>query len=68
MAYRQDKGVDIYYTKGLDVDEDDYKSLFNKVTLVELDYLKAEFDAAEKGIDVYCSFRDRHNKNVEFKV
>lgn len=69
MAYNhQDKGVDIYYTKGLDLDENDYKSLFNKVTLVELDYIKIKFDATEKGIDVYCSFKNKYSKNIEFKV
>ena len=68
LAYREDKGSDVYYVKGLDLCVDDYKSLLNKVTLLELDYINVKFDVTEKGIDVYCSFKDKQNRNIEFEV
>jgi hypothetical protein len=39
----QEMQVDIYYTKGLMLSEDDYKSLMNKVTLNERDSIKTAF-------------------------
>lgn len=64
----QDKQVDIYYTSGLRITEDDYKSLMNKVTLNEIDSIKVSFEVNEKGLDVYLSLNDRQNRSVEFKI
>ncbi len=65
---RQDGESDIYYTKGLKIDGDRYKSLLNKVTLQEVDFMKVQFDVTEKGIDVHLSLRDREKRSVEFKI
>jgi hypothetical protein len=65
---RHDGESDIYYTKGLTIDEDKYKSLLNKVTLYKVDFIKVQFDVTEKGIDVYLSLRDKENRIIEFKI
>ncbi len=65
---RQDGESDIYYTKGLKLDGDKYKSLLNKVTIYEVDSMKVQFDVTEKGIDVHLSLRDRKNRIIEFKI
>ncbi|HDK7167920.1 TPA: hypothetical protein PTV44_001779 [Clostridium botulinum] len=59
---------DIYYTKGLKLNGDRYKSLLNKVTLHEVDSMKVQFDVTEKGLDAYLSLRDRKKRIVEFKI
>ncbi|MBU5486010.1 hypothetical protein KQI86_16940 [Clostridium sp. MSJ-11] len=65
---RHDGESDIYYTKGLKIHEDKYKSLLNKVTLYEVDSMKVQFDVTEKGIDAYLSLRDKENRIIEFKI
>lgn len=65
---RQDGESDIYYTKGLKLDGDRYKSLLNKVTIHEVDSMKVQFDVTEKGLDAYLSLRDREKRIVEFKI
>lgn len=64
----QETQVDIYYTKGLMLSEDDYKSLMNKVTLNERDSIKTAFNVTENGVDVHLSLKDRQNRNIEFKI
>ncbi|MFD3449901.1 hypothetical protein ACFDTO_35585 [Microbacteriaceae bacterium 4G12] len=68
LAYRQDKETDIYYTKGLDISEGNYKSLLNKVTLQELDSIKVNFDVTEKGADIYFLFNDKVNRTIEVRI
>ncbi|WP_315117406.1 hypothetical protein [uncultured Clostridium sp.] len=65
---RQDGESDIYYTKGLKIDGDKYKSLLNQVTLYEVDSMKVQFDVTEKGIDAHLSLRDMENRIIEFKI
>ena len=65
---RWDEEADIYYTKGVNLDENKYKSLLNKVTLYESDSMNVEFYVNEKGIDVYLSLRDKENRLIEFKI
>lgn len=65
---RWDEESDIYYTKGVNLDENKYKSLLNKVTLYESDSMNVEFYVNEKGIDVYLSLRDKENRLIEFKI
>ncbi|WP_027634423.1 hypothetical protein [Clostridium hydrogeniformans] len=65
---RWDEESDIYYTKGVNLDENKYKSLLNKVTLYESDSINVEFYVNEKGIDVYLSLRDKENRLIEFKI
>lgn len=68
LMARQDDSTDIYYTKGLKVDEGRYKILLNKVALYEVDSMNADFKATKKGIDVYLSLNDREGRNIEFKI
>ncbi|MEW9094354.1 MAG: hypothetical protein AB2417_04645 [Clostridiaceae bacterium] len=65
---RHDGESDIYYTKGLKINGDKYKSLLNKVTLYEVDSMKVQFDVTEKGIDAYLSLKDKENRIIEFKI
>lgn len=65
---RYDGESDIYYTKGLKIHGDKYKSLLNKVTLYEVDSIEVQFDVTEKGIDAYLSLRDKENRIIEFKI
>ncbi|MBZ9607907.1 hypothetical protein G9F73_008815 [Clostridium estertheticum] len=60
--------TDIYYTTGLKINADSYTSLLNKVTLNEIDSIKVHFEATEKGIDVYLSFKDSEKRSIEFKI
>lgn len=68
LMARHDGESDIYYTKGLKIDGDRYKSLLNKVTLQEADFMKVQFDVTEKGVDAYLSLRDRGKRCIEFKI
>ena len=68
LMARNDNEAEIYYTKGLKINEDSYRSLLNKVSLKETDSIKVSFDVTEKGIDVYLSLKDIENRMVEFKI
>lgn len=68
LMARQDAETDIYYTKGLKVDGDRYRSLMNKVTIYEVDSMKVDFQVTEKGIDVYLALKDNENRIIEFKI
>lgn len=68
IAYRQDEVVDIYYDKGLKVNEDNYKALMNQVSLMETNFSKINFDVTEKGLNAYVEMIDKQNRKIEFKV
>jgi hypothetical protein len=68
LAYRYDKEIDIYYTKGFSGSEDDYKSLLNKVTMKELDSIQVSFKVMDNGADINVTFRDKENRTVEFGI
>lgn len=68
LMARQDGESDVYYTKGLKINGDKYKSLLNKVSLYEVDSMKVHFDVTEKGMDLYLSLKDKQKRTMEFKV
>ncbi|MDP4087983.1 MAG: hypothetical protein Q8930_01780 [Bacillota bacterium] len=68
LSYRKDNETDIYHTKGFKGEEEGYKSLLNKVTLMELDSIKVKFEVAESGADIWFSFVDKENRAIEIKI
>jgi len=52
---RQDSESDIYYTKGLKIYGDRYKSLLNKVTIHEVDSMKVT-------VKLFCKSKQSYDK------
>ncbi len=67
IMYRNDSESDIYYTKGLNLSADRFKSLMNKVTLIETS-MKVHFEVTKKGMDAYLSLMDRQDRSIVIKI
>ncbi|WBW96696.1 hypothetical protein [Oceanirhabdus sp. W0125-5] len=68
MATLDHSQVDIYFNEEAGITEEDYNSMFNKLTINPCKEMKAGLELTEKGLMAFLDVNDRNNRKVEFYI